>query len=211
MDCNRTSIELMHKYLDGDLTNQEECDLRTHLETCADCQHHFHELKRTITLIKSAEHFSAPDDFTQKVMQNLPIERKSVKYIRWFKIHPVITAAAIFFILMMGGMFSSWNQDSELVVSKQEELIIEGDTVIVPEGVTVPGDVLVKNGNLIIKGTIDGNVTLVNSELIQDNPLVGEELMASVGGVNGEFQTVDRMFEWMWYQVKNFFNGVFSF
>lgn len=211
MNCNKESIELMHKYLDGDLTKPEECSLRTHLETCADCQHHFHELKRTITLIKSAEHFTAPEDFTQKVMQNLPTEKKRVTYMRWFKVHPILTAAALFFIIMMGGMFSSWNQDTQLVVSKQEELIIEGDTVIVPEGVTIPGDVLVKNGNLIINGTIDGNVTLVNGKLIDENPLDGENLMASAGGVNGEFESVDRVFEWMWYKVKDVFKGVFSF
>lgn len=211
MNC-KESLELMHKYLDGDLNKQEEFDLRMHLEDCEDCQHHFHELKRTITLIKSAEHFSAPADFTEKVMMKLPTEKKRITYKRWFKMHPVVTAAAIFFILMMGGMFSTWSQDSELVVSKQKELVIEGDTVIVPEGVTVPGDVLVKNGNLLIQGTIDGDVTLVNGELLEgDSLLDGEGLMASAGGVNGEFETVDRMFEWILYQLESFFKGVFSF
>lgn len=212
LECNKESVELMHKYLDGDLYKKEEEQLRAHLETCEACQHHFHELKRTITLIKSAEHFTAPMDFTQKVMDRLPTEKKRVTYMRWFKMHPVLTAAAIFFVLMMTGMFASWSEDGQLVVSKQEELVIQGDTVIVPEGVTVPGDVLVKNGKLLIKGTIDGNVTLVNGKLISDDgSLNGEGLMASAGGVNGELETVDQMFEWMWYQLKSFFRGVFSF
>ena len=212
MKCNKESVELMHKYLDGDLCKEEEIQLRTHLETCEACQHHFHELKRTITLIKSAEHFAAPNDFTQKVMDRLPTEKKRVTYKRWFKTHPVLTAAAIFFVLMMTGMFASWSEDGQLVVSKQEELVIQGDTLIVPEGVTVPGDVLVKNGKLLIKGTIDGNVTLVNGKLISDDEtLNGDGLMASAGGVNGELETVDQMFEWMWYQLKSFFSGVFSF
>ena len=212
MKCNKESVELMHKYLDGDLCKEEEIQLRTHLETCEACQHHFHELKRTITLIKSAEHFAAPNDFTQKVMDRLPTEKKRVTYKRWFKTHPVLTAAAIFFVLMMTGMLASWSEDGQLVDSKQEELVIQGDTVIVPEGVTVPGDVLVKNGKLLIKGTIDGNVTLVNGKLISDDEtLNGDGLMASAGGVNGELETVDQMFEWMWYQLKSFFSGVFSF
>ena len=210
MNCSKESTELMHKYLDGDLKREEEMGLRSHLETCGGCQRHFHELKRTITLVKSAENIAAPAGFTQKVMKNLPEEKKRVKYLRWFKVHPVLTAAAVFFILMFGGLTSSWSEDSQLVVSKQEELVIQGDTVIVPEGVTVPGDVLVKNGNLIIHGTIDGNVTLVNGELIDDR-LDGDGLMASAGGVNGEFEEVDKMFEWMWYKVKGFFKGVFSF
>ncbi|WP_010652196.1 anti-sigma-W factor RsiW [Oceanobacillus massiliensis] len=211
MSCNKETIELMHKYLDGDLTKAQEAVLGSHLEGCEDCQAHFHELKRTITLIKSAENFAAPEDFTQKVMMKLPTEKKRLKYTRWFKLHPVITAAAIFFIFMMSGMVTSWSQDTELVVSKQKELIVEGDTVIVPEGVTVPGDVLVKNGNLIIEGTIDGDVTLVNGELIHESPLDGEGLMASAGGVNGELEKVDQMFEWMWYKVKSLFKGIFSF
>lgn len=200
----------MHKYLDGDLTKEEEKGLIAHLEDCTECQTHFHELKRTITFIKSVETISAPAHFTQQVMQNLPTEKKRVKYARWFKLHPIFTAAAIFFIFMFAGVFSAWHQDTKLVVSKQDNLIIEGDTVIVPKGVTVKGDLVVKNGNLDIQGTVDGNVTLINGKLVQDD-LNGEGLMASVGEVNGEFETVDEIFEWIWYNIKRLFKSVFSF
>ncbi|GGB35507.1 anti-sigma-W factor RsiW [Virgibacillus dakarensis] len=210
MGCNHEAIELMHKYLDGDLTKTEEANLRLHLENCESCQQHFHELKRTITWIQSTERIEAPQDFTQKVMAKLPKERKRVSYKRWFKAHPIITAAAIFFILMFSGIFSAWNQDNQLVVSKQENLVIDGDTVIVPEGVTVSGDLLVKNGNLKIDGTVDGNVTLINGKLI-DSSIDGKGLMASVGEVNGEFKQVDQVFEWIWYHLKNIFRSIFSF
>src|SRR5699024_6744995 len=109
---------------------------------------------RTVSLIKSVEQTSAPSDFTQKVMQKLPSEKRHVRYIRWFKMHPVLTAAALFFIFILGGIFSVWNQDGKLTVSKQEDLIIEGDTVNVPEGITFDGDLVVKNGNLKIYGTV---------------------------------------------------------
>lgn len=204
-------IQLMHKYLDGDLIKTEEVELQRHLEDCKACQQHFHELKRTITLIQSAEKFEAPSNFAAKVMQNLPTEKKRVRYLRWFKTHPMITAAAIFFILMFTGAMTSFEQDNQLVVSKQENLVIEGDTVIVPEGEIVEGDLLVKNGNLIIYGTVDGDVTLVNGKLIEDDPLDNSGLMASVGEVNGEFETVDRVFEWIWYKVKSFAKTIFSF
>lgn len=204
-------IRLMHKYLDGDLVKTEEVELQKHLENCEVCQEHFHELKRTITLIQSAERFEAPVNFTANVMQNLPTEKKRVRYLRWFKMHPMITAAAIFFLLMFTGAMTSFEQDNQLVVSKQDNLVIEGDTVIVPEGEVVKGDLLVKNGNLIIYGTVDGNVTLVNGKLIEDNPLDNSGLLASVGEVNGEFETVDKAFEWIWYKVKSFAKTVFSF
>ncbi|WP_164214315.1 anti-sigma-W factor RsiW [Virgibacillus sp. YIM 98842] len=211
MSCNnKEARELMHQYLDGGLPTEEENKLRLHLEDCEACQQHFHELKRTITLIQSAESVTAPEGFTANVMNNLPAEKKRMKYMRWFKAHPVITAAAIFFILMVGGMLSMWNQNTELVVSKEEDLVIDGDTVIVPPDVVVEGDLVVRNGDLIISGTVEGNVTIINGELI-DDPLENETLMASVGEINGEIKQVDRAFEWMWYQIKNFFRSLFTF
>ncbi|WP_404450916.1 zf-HC2 domain-containing protein [Virgibacillus necropolis] len=209
MNCEKEAIMLMHKYLDGDLTKPEETELRGHLETCEDCQKHFHELKRTITWVQSAEKLPAPEGFTKSVMDKLPKEKRRISYKRWFKAHPVVTAAAIFFIFMFSSVLSAWNQGSELVVSKQENLVIKGDTVIVPEGVTVSGDLVVKNGNLKIDGTVDGNVTLFNGNLIDDS-IDGEGLMASVGKVNGDFEQVDQVFEWMWYHLKEIFEAVFS-
>ncbi|WP_217587126.1 zf-HC2 domain-containing protein [Lentibacillus saliphilus] len=213
MNCEKEVIELMHKHLDGELTNKEQTALSEHLEKCEDCQKHFHELKRTITLLQgqNAWKVNAPTNFVSGVMQKLPAERKRHKYMRWFKAHPVLTAAAIFFILMFGGMFSEWNKDQELVVSKQDNLLIKGDTVIVPEGVTVNGDLVVKNGKLKIKGKVDGNVTIINGELINsDPPIEGEGLMASVGEINGEFEEIDQVFEWMWYHVKQLAQGIMS-
>lgn len=210
MECKTQARHLMHDFLDEDITNEEETKLRKHLEVCLDCQNHFRELKRTVSLIKSVEQTSAPSDFTKKVMQKLPTEKRHVKYIRWFKMHPVWTAATIFFVFMFGGIFSMWNQDSKLTVSKQENLIIEGNTVIVPEDVTVEGDLVVKNGNLKIEGTVDGNVTLINGKLVDDE-IDGEELMASVGEVNGKLETVDRIFEWIWFNIKLLFKSIFSF
>lgn len=214
MKCKPEAVGLMHEYLDGDLPKEKEKLLAAHLEDCEACQKHFHELNRTITLIQSAERFEAPADFTAKVMENLPTEKKRVKYIRWFKMHPMLTAAAIFLTLMFSGFFFAWEQDNQLVVSKQENLIIEGDTVIVPEGEVVEGDLLVKNGNLIIRGTVDGDVTLVNGKLIReetDDPLDNSGLMASVGEINGEFENVDKAFDWLWYRLKNFTKKIFSF
>ncbi|SFE18451.1 Putative zinc-finger [Lentibacillus persicus] len=210
MSCSQEYIKLMHHYLDGGLAKQEEDTLRAHLEDCESCQKHFHELKRTITLVKSAGQHTAPDNFTENVMQKLPREKKRVKYTRWFKMHPVLTSAAIFFIFMFTGILSSWNTDNELVVSKQENLEIVGDTVIVPEDVTVSGDLVVKNGDLRVDGTVDGDVHLVNGNLIEEDPTEGSELMASTGEINGELHHVDQMFEWLWFRFKDLTESIFS-
>ncbi|MDY0410248.1 anti-sigma factor family protein [Paracerasibacillus soli] len=59
LDCNKEIIQLMHIYLDGDISMDDEAKLRKHLEDCSDCQKYFHELKRTITLVKSVEQVEA--------------------------------------------------------------------------------------------------------------------------------------------------------
>lgn len=205
MECH-DHIKLMHDYLDRDLTMENESILRNHLERCEQCQRHFHELSRTITLIQSTEQVKAPVNFTEKVMNKLPKEKKHMKYKRWFKSHPILTAAAMLFLFFMGSLFSSWTENSELVVSKQEDIIIEGDTVIVPEHVTVMGDLFVKNGDLKIKGTVDGNVTLVNGNLIYENGIA-----SSFENINGDLKQIDQVFKWMWYEVTKFLEGVFDF
>ena len=204
-------IKLIHDYLDDDLTTQEESELRKHLENCGDCQRHFHELTEMISLIKQQERFEAPRDFTQKVMKHLPEGEKHLKYQRWLRNHPIMAAAIVFLALFTWGAFSLWNNENELVVSKQDELIIEGDQVIVPSGVTVKGDLLVKNGKLRIDGTVNGDVTLIKSHLIESNFEAVDQKDTYAGEIHGELKYVNEIFEWIGYRIGNFFKNVFSF
>ncbi|MRH43827.1 anti-sigma factor [Aquibacillus halophilus] len=201
MACKNNNVYLMHKYLDGELTKKEEQQLRSHLQSCNACQHHFHELKRTVTLLKSNSHIQAPRNFTDRVINNLPKEKKRVSYMRWFKDHPVVTAAAIFFIFMFGSIFTAYDQDTQLSVTKNKNLIIQADnTVIVPEGITVEGDLVIKNGDLKIDGSVNGDVTIIN----------GEHLRASAGDISGEIKQVNQIFEWIWYHIKDMAKSVFT-
>jgi anti-sigma factor RsiW len=210
MAIHKEKIKLMHQYLDGELDKGKEMELFAHIESCEVCKIHFGELTQTISMIQRADSIQAPSGFTNSVMSKLPKEKKRIKYKRWFQTHPILTAAAIFFILMLSGVFSQWNQDNELVVSKQENLIIQGDTVIVPEHVVVDEDLVIQNGDLLVMGVIDGDVTIINGKLINEKPVNGK-LMASAGEVNGDLHIVDRVFEWLWFQTKSLFKNVFSF
>lgn len=200
MNCNKEAVQLMHLYLDGDLPIEQEQRLRSHLQACPSCQNHFQELKRTTALVKNDNELHVSEDFTASIMNELPKEKKRVRSKKWFRAHPALTAAAIFFIFMFSGVISAWNADSQLSVSKQQNLIIENETVIVPEGVTVDGELVVKNGNLKIDGAVNGDVVVIN----------GEHLMASAGEVNGELEEVDQMFEWIWYNIKDFAKSILS-
>ncbi|WP_138420032.1 anti-sigma factor family protein [Aquibacillus sediminis] len=200
MACNNHIINLMHKYLDGELDSTEEQNLKEHLLVCEECQQHFHELKRTVALLDSNNHLQVSSDFTSNVMSNLPKETKKNSYLRWFKAHPIITAAAIFFIFMFGGVMSAWQQDHQVTVSKDKNVVIEEGTVIVPEGVTVEGDLVVKNGDLKIDGEVEGDVTIIN----------GEHLLASAGQISGEIEQVNQVFDWIWYNIKDIAKNIFS-
>lgn len=192
MECKNVSL-FMHEYLDGDIEAADEQKLRKHLQECEECSEHFRELKRTIAFIQSTSHVSAPANFTEGVMNRLPVERKRAKARRWLQGHPLLTAAAVFFVLMLGGALSSWSNNSEFSVSKQDNVEVKGHTAIVPEGKTVQGDLVVRNGNTRIEGKVNGSVTVIN----------GSNYLASAGEVTGEIRELDQMFEWLWYKMKS--------
>lgn len=187
----------MHDYLDEEIEPEQEATLMEHLKSCGDCRKHFHELEKSIALVKSISHVQVPDDFTQKVMMNLPREKKKVSMGRWFSRHPVLTAASVFIIFMSASFFSMWNGEDNFSVTKNPKLVIENNTAIVPEGETIEGDIVVKNGNIRIEGKIDGDVTVINGEIVN-----GEKYMASVGQVTGDIEEINEVFEWLWYQMK---------
>ncbi|WP_312472288.1 anti-sigma-W factor RsiW [Neobacillus sp.] len=190
--CPEQIIELMHEYLDEDIDQEKEQILRDHLQSCKECALIFNELKKTIAFVKSTSHVQAPADFTANVLSRLPKEKKKVWMQRWVKTHPLLAAASLFFILMMGSVFSTWNQDREFSVSKQKNLVVKNNTVIVPKGETVKGNVIVRNGKLKIEGEIQGDVTVIN----------GEKYLASAGHVTGQIEEVNEVFDWIWYHMK---------
>lgn len=182
----------MHEYLDDEISAEHEKSLREHLKKCPECQTYFHELKKAIALVQSTSHIQAPTDFTAQVMVNLPKEKKQASVQRWFRNHPLLTAASLFLILMTGSLLSTWNDEYQFSVSSQPNLQVEDHTVIVPAGEVVKGDVIVKNGKLKIEGEIQGNATVIN----------GEQYLASAGHVTGEIEEVNKVYEWIWYRVK---------
>lgn len=182
----------MHEYLDEEIDPANEMILREHLKGCKECETLFNEFKKTIAVVKGTSRMQAPPDFTAKVMASLPREKKKVGMQRWLRNHPLIAAASLFLVLMMGSVLSTWNQDREFSVSKQENLVVQNDTVIVPEGEVVKGDVIVRNGKLKIEGEVQGDVTVIN----------GEKYLASAGHVTGQIEEVNEVFDWIWYHMK---------
>ncbi len=190
----------MHDYLDEDISAEHEQQLREHIHTCQNCYDHFHQLRKTIALVQSTSHIDAPLGFTDKVLASLPKEKKKVSVQRWFMNHPLLTAASLFIVLMAGSLATAWNADQQFSVSRQENLIVQNTTVIVPEGEVVKGDVIVQNGDLQIDGMVEGDVTVIN----------GEPYMASAGKVTGDIKEINEVFEWIWYRVQKMSSDVLN-
>jgi len=194
MNCPSNIIELMHEYLDEDISPENEKYLREHLNECAKCNHYFSDLKKTVAFIQHTSHLTPSDDFTAKVMARLPKEKKVIRLGRWFRNHPFITAASLFLTLTVGSLLASWNEEQQFSVSKRENLVIVGNTVIVPEGEVVKGDIVVQNGSIKIEGRVEGDVTVIH----------GEKYLASAGQVTGDIEEINEIFEWIWYNIKQF-------
>lgn len=198
--CPDSIVTDIHNYLDGDLDEEKEILLKSHLQECTVCYQHFHELEKAIALVQSTSHVTPSEDFTNKVMAALPKEKKTISVNRWLRAHPLLVAASIFIILMAGSLFGSYQGNNEFSFSKQPNLVVENETVIVPEGEIVQGDVVVRNGNIQIEGEVNGNVTVINGSVLD-----GENYLASAGNVTGEIREINEIFDWIWYQIKTIF------
>ncbi|MEK4626756.1 MAG: zf-HC2 domain-containing protein [Solibacillus sp.] len=193
--CASEFVNYMHEYLDGDISREHEQQLKLHLQTCPDCQQHMHELSDTVAFIKSAAHITAPPGFEEQVIGRLPKRKSSVGIKRWFRQHPVLVAAAVFCLFMSATLLGNYSNDNQFSVTKQPNLVVDGQTVTVPAGEVVKGDIVVKNGDIVIEGEVDGNVTVINGNY-----------MASTAVVTGQVEEIDEVFEWLWYNIKSGFN-----
>ncbi|MDN4606478.1 anti-sigma factor family protein [Sporosarcina highlanderae] len=197
--CQEPVIQLMHAYLDGDISRQDEQQLKEHLFACQHCREMMDELKMSALFLQGAAPLKAPDGFVSGVMARLPKEKSQAGLQRQLRRHPLLAAAALFFILMSATFFSSFGDNQQFSFTKQPNLVIEGETVIVPAGEIVKGDLVVENGNLRIEGEVDGNVTVIR----------GSKYMASTAVVTGKSEEIDRAFDWLWYKIKTTVKDIF--
>ena len=198
--CPEQIVHYMHAYLDGDISRAEERELKQHLDSCPQCKEIMNGLTESITFLGSASQVEAPDGFLDGVMARLPKEKSQAGIQRWLRSHPLLAAAAMFLLLMSASLFSSYGNDQQFSVTKQPNLIVEGQTVLVPAGEIVEGDIVVKNGTLRIEGEVDGNVTVIR----------GSKYMASTAIVTGKSEEIDKVFDWLWYKMKTTVTDIFS-
>ncbi|WP_150273227.1 zf-HC2 domain-containing protein [Paenibacillus tepidiphilus] len=201
MEC-KLAVSMMHDYLDDDLPELQQRELKEHLLSCPDCRAKFKELEQTDILMFSLMHHNpvTSDDLVGRIMSALPATKKERAFVTWIKRHPALTAASVFILVMLMSSVTFWNQDKQLVVrgTNLDQVVIQGDTVIVPTGTTVAGDLTVENGKTQVYGEVNGNVTVIDGSLYQ----------ASTAHISGQAKKIDQALSWIWYKVTNMFSEV---
>jgi len=197
VDCKQ-AVSWIHEYLDGQLNSSNLTILDQHLRQCESCREHFKELEIVEERVQMLRMKAAPD-LSDRIMASLPAQQKSRTILNWLKRHPALTAAAIFVIVMFSSFATLWDTNEQLVISTNEfeKIIVNGNRVIVPEGETVNGDLIVENGEIIVEGRLKGNLVVIDGSYT-----------ASSANIGGRITVVNRMFDWIWYKIAGWFGTV---
>ncbi|MBU5671764.1 zf-HC2 domain-containing protein [Paenibacillus brevis] len=204
MDCKQAS-SLMHDFLDDDLPHEQALELKQHLQACPSCDALYRELEQTeMLMFATIKHtaIKADDELVDRIMHQIPRQYDRQPFPKWVRRHPALTAAALFLVVMLFSAVSMWDKGEDLVVktaeSNQSQLIIEGKTVTVPEGVSIAGNLTIENGDVQILGEVQGNLTVIDGSYYQ----------ASTAHIAGEIKSIDQALDWIWYRISNVFTEV---
>ncbi|TBL68357.1 zf-HC2 domain-containing protein [Paenibacillus thalictri] len=201
MECS-SALPLIHEYLDGDLAGEQAAELKRHLLVCPSCNAMLRQFEMTEAMVKAGPPVKAPDDLKDRIMLALPPIKDKRTWLQWVRRHPAVSVAAVFVLVMMSSYVSLWNEDHELVVKGNaadlEQVVIKGDTVYVPQGHKLAGNLTVQHGKMQVDGEIDGNVVVID----------GSMNLASTAHISGQVTKVDEAFEWMWFKFNEFFSQI---
>ncbi|MFC0213747.1 zf-HC2 domain-containing protein [Paenibacillus chartarius] len=199
MNC-KDAIPWMHEYLDGDLSGPEAAKLKEHLLTCRDCRAMFEQFERTEALVRSLTPVPVPGDLTARIMNGIPMPKRRGAWLRWVRRHPAASVAAVFALVMLTSFATMWNEDSELIVkgTDLEHVQIRGNTVIVPAGQTVRGNLMVQGGEVQVEGEVSGNLTVID----------GTVNMASTARIAGQYKKVDQALDYVWYKLNDWATAI---
>ncbi|MFF2483876.1 zf-HC2 domain-containing protein [Paenibacillus sp. NPDC058071] len=212
MECTVAKVWI-HDYLDGELPREEAEQLKAHLESCPACLDRYEQMEKTEALLfDTLEHRRIPGyglteaaKLTERIMAQLPEEKLPQQRkgaLRFLYRYPGLAVAAVFVLVMLGSAMSMWEKDTKLIVSGEDlqQVVIEGNTVTIPEGVHFKGNLIVENGRAEVRGEVEGNVTVIDGSLN----------LASTGHIAGQSRTIDQALDWFWYKVTQTFSGLAS-
>lgn len=201
MNCNEAH-PWMHEHLDGDLKGTPLIELKKHLLSCTECSLRYKKMQHTEAMVRSLPHLAAAPDLTDRIMASLPKQpKRRNSVLQWIKRHPAVSVASMFLFIMLSASLSVWNQDTEMVVkgASLEQVVIKGNTVYLPAGHTIEGNLMVKRGKIQIDGNVKGNLVVID----------GTYNLASTAHISGKIRQVDQVIDWLWFEANEYV-GLFA-
>lgn len=198
MVCKDAQIAMHHVFdqQDGMLTE----DLSLHLRSCASCSQHMQTLETTIHSLHELEWLEAPDSITTYVMQQIR-QDSSHRPLFWqsHRFRKATVAAAVVCFAFVGGVWwSAPGQFSVINASPDAKLSITHNKVIIPSGAEYRGDLTISNGDVIVHGKVDGNVTALN----------GHVILASGADIKGRTEEVHAFWQLAKYYGSKMWNTI---
>lgn len=198
MHCNDASMYL-HNLLDDALDEPLRQRVEEHIANCAACRQHYTELGLVVQRLSHADWHKAPANFTENLMARMERDQLTrnnwrVPIVRWTGI-----AAAAAFVFALGVW---WSAPGKLTVESGQvnQLIIDGKQVIVPEGYDHKGDLVVQNGNILVKGKVEGNITAINGQIYEQ---AGADISGHVQEINESLHIITYYVRQFWTMVMN--------
>lgn len=174
--------------------------LQAHLADCSSCHTLMDEWIKTEAMIKTMPSSEPSAALAEHVMKHIP---SSMPYRRrWVeraRRRPALTAAVIFLLIMMVSVFAMNQPHDELVVkgANLDQIEIQGNRVVVPEGKIVQGNLIVENGIVEVQGQVDGNVTIID----------GKFQLASTASISGKVTNINQWIDRFWYTIYEWFSS----
>lgn len=197
MKCS-DAIAVMHGYLDEDVDVRDVSELKSHLAACSSCRQMLGQLERTEANLRVPQKLVVPAGLKESIMQHIPRSAKQNRRMPRLKLHPLsIAACAILLMVVAHYTFRVYSDQEMVVQGTLDQLFISGDTVVVPAGVTVVGNLKVKRGKIQIDGNVEGDVTVID----------GSYNLASSAYISGRVTIIDETMDWVWYKIKNIFTN----
>ncbi|WP_258525655.1 zf-HC2 domain-containing protein [Paenibacillus sp. YN15] len=195
MQCSE-AIAVMHDYFDEEIDAASASELKKHLESCPSCRQLFKQMESTEALLRVPLKTATPARLKESIMSSIPRTAKRKRWGRMLRLHPIAAAAFVILMIVLVHYTSRVYSDQDMVVQGAlDQLFITGDTLVVPEGVTVYGNLKVKRGRIQIDGNVEGDVTVIN----------GSYSLASTAYISGRVTMIDAALDWVWYRIRNMF------
>jgi anti-sigma factor RsiW len=191
--------ERIHRYLDEELTGNERIEFEAHINECSRCLLQMQGLGFAVQKLTQTEWHKAPIHFTESLLARLdeqfpPKRNWRVSVMKWSGI-----AASVLLVFGLGAMWATPDHFA-LQAENNAGLVVTDGKVIVPEGQEYNGDLVIQNGDVEVRGKVNGNVTALN----------GKVYRAAGADISGEIAEVDEVMEKVFYYGKRLINEAAS-